>query len=183
MTSLLLSCSDLVFVQEVLAQIIILLTPYSKLIYNKLAYEMGCFMWTRTYSKTYQGIKRDSIWRLWTDVNNWPAWHGDLDSCTLNGAFEVGNYFMLKPQGMRAVKIDLIEINQGKSFTDCTNFFGAKMIDTHELEETKEGLKLTNKLVVTGPLKWLWIKLVAQHVADSVPDEMEALVSLAKGSS
>lgn len=138
-------------------------------------------MWVKTYSKTYQGIQKERIWHLWTDVNNWPTWHGDLDSCTLMGDFEVGNYFMLKPKGMKAVKIDLIEINQGKSFTDCTSFFGAKMYDTHEIEETADGLKLTNKLVVTGPLKWLWIKLVAQHVAASVPNEMEALVSLARG--
>jgi hypothetical protein len=52
------------------------------------------------------------------------------------------------------------------------------MFDTHSMEETAEGLKLTNKLVVTGPLKWLWIKLVAQNVANTVPDEMETLVKL-----
>jgi hypothetical protein len=34
---------------------------------------------------------------------------------------------------------------------------------------------------VTGPLKWLWIKLVAQNVADTVPEEMENLVKLARG--
>jgi hypothetical protein len=56
------------------------------------------------------------------------------------------------------------------------------MYDTHAMEETEEGLKLTNMLVVTGPLKWLWIKLVAQNVADTVPEEMENLVKLARGS-
>ena len=40
-----------------------------------------------------------------------------------------------------------------------TRSFGAKMYDTHAMEETVEGLKFTNKLVVTGPLKWLWIKI------------------------
>ena len=55
------------------------------------------------------------------------------------------------------------------------------MYDTHAMEDTVDGLKLTNKLVVTGPLKWLWIKLVAQNVADTVPEEMERLVNLARG--
>lgn len=54
------------------------------------------------------------------------------------------------------------------------------MYDTHELEETKEGLCLTNTLKVTGSLGFLWIKLVAQNVADSVPQEMEALVERAR---
>ncbi len=137
-------------------------------------------MWTRTYSKTFQGIKKEEIWRIWIDVNNWPKWHGDLDYCKMDGEFKVGNYFMLKPKGVSPVKIILTEIDDGHKFTDCTNFFGAKMCDTHALEDTPDGLKLINTLVVTGPLKWLWIKLVASNVANSVPEEMEALVTLAR---
>ncbi len=137
-------------------------------------------MWTRTYSKIYADVKKEDIWKLWTDVNNWPSWHGDLDYCKMEGDFVVGNHFYLKPKGVGQVKIMLMEIEEGGSFTDCTSFFGAKMYDTHSLEETPEGLLLTNTLVVTGPLRWLWIKLVAQNVADTVPEEMEALVKLAQ---
>lgn len=139
-------------------------------------------MWEKSYSKLYHDVESQEVWSLWIDVNNWPKWHGDLDYCKLEGLFEVGNYFLLKPKGVPAVKIILTEIEEGRQFTDCTTFFGAKMYDTHLIEETKEGLRLTNKLVVTGPLKWLWIKLVAQKVANSVPDEMDALVKLAKAS-
>lgn len=137
-------------------------------------------MWTRTYSKTFQGLKREDIWRILTDINNWPTWHGDLDYCKIDGDFKVGNHFFLKPKGVQPVKIVLTEINEGYSFTDCTSFFGAKMYDTHAMEETVDGLKLTNKLVVTGPLKWLWIKLVAQNVADTIAEETENLVKLAR---
>lgn len=139
-------------------------------------------MWTRTHSKVYEGINKEKIWAIWTDVNNWSSWHGDLDYCKLDGPFAVGSFFMLKPKGAPAVKITLTEIIEGKEFTDCTQFFGAKMYDTHKMEETREGLRLSNKLVVTGPLKWLWIKLVAKKVADSVPEEMDALVNLLRKS-
>jgi hypothetical protein len=137
-------------------------------------------MWTRTYSKTFQGVRKEDIWPIYCDINNWPTWHGDLDYCKMEGAFEVGNHFTLKPKGVSPVKIMLTQINEGNSFTDCTSFFGAKMYDTHALEDTPEGLKITNTLVVTGILKWLWIKLVAQKVADSVPEETEALIKLAR---
>lgn len=138
-------------------------------------------MWTKIYSKTFQGIKREDIWRIWTDINNWPTWHADLDYCKLDGDFKVGNHFFLKPRGVKPVKILLTEIVDGHYFTDCTTFFGAKMYDTHAMEETEEGLKLTNTLVVTGALKWLWIKLVAQNVADTISEETENLVKLARG--
>lgn len=137
-------------------------------------------MWIKTHTKLYQGVKKEDIWQIWTDVNNWATWHGDLDYCKMEGSFTVGNHFMLKPKGAPAVKIKLIEINEGQQFTDCTKFFGAKMYDTHAMEETPEGLRLTNTLIVKGFLKYLWIKLVAQHVADTVPDEMDALVALAR---
>ena len=136
-------------------------------------------MWTQTYSKTFEGIKREDIWHIWTDINNWPRWHGDLDYCQLKGKFEVGNHFILKPKGVNPVTIKLSEINEFYSFTDCTSFFGAKMYDTHAMEDTSGGLKLTNTLIVKGPLKWIWIKLVAQNVANSIPEETEALVKLA----
>lgn len=137
-------------------------------------------MWIRTYTKTVAGVKKEDVWKVWTDVNNWPTWHGDLEYCKLEGPFKVGNFFMLKPKGVGAVKIMITDIQEGYSFTDCTSFFGAKMIDTHALEETSEGLKLTNTLKVTGPLKWLWIKLVAQNVADTIPQETEALINLVR---
>lgn len=137
-------------------------------------------MWVKTFSKLYTGIKREHIWQLWTDIENWPKWHGDLDYCKMNGPFAVGNYFMLKPKSMKAVKIDLISVDEGHAFTDCTTFLGAKMYDTHAMQETPEGLLLSNTLVVKGPLKWLWIKLVAQHVADTVAEETESLVALAR---
>jgi hypothetical protein len=136
-------------------------------------------MWTKIYSKFYPGVSAKKLWSVWIDVNNWPKWHGDLDYCKLVGDFVVGNHFILKPKGVPAVKIQLTEINEGKNFTDCTKFFGAKMFDTHSMEEQENGVLLTNKLVVTGPLKWLWIKLVAKGVADTVPGEMDALVNLA----
>ncbi len=138
-------------------------------------------MWIRTYSKVYSGLNKQDVWNILIDINNWAQWHDDLDYCKINGEFKAGNYFMLKPKGSsKLVKIVLTEINELKSFTDCTTFFGAKMYNTHAIEETTEGLLLSNKLVLTGPLKWLWIKLVAQHIANTFPHEMDALVNLAK---
>lgn len=136
-------------------------------------------MWIRTHSKIYQGVQKEDIWRLWTDINSWATWHGDLDECKIEGAFVVGNHFMLKPKGAPSVKIELTEIEEGRKFTDCTTFFGAKMYDTHEVEEMKEGVRLTNTLVVRGPLKFLWVKLVAQKIAATVPQDMDVLVNRA----
>jgi hypothetical protein len=98
----------------------------------------------------------------------------------MEGDFAVGNHFMLKPKGIRPVKITITEINDGCSFTDCTTFPGAKiMTHTPWKKRLIDGCFPTH-LIVTGPLKWLWINLVAQNVADTVPGEVDALVNLAR---
>lgn len=56
--------------------------------------------------------------------------------------------FLLKPKDVKPVQILLTEINEDYSFTDCTSFFGAKMYDTHSIEEKEDGLVLANKFVV-----------------------------------
>jgi len=142
---------------------------------------MRAIMWKKTYSKEFQDITPEEVWDCWTRVNDWTDWHSDLDSCQMEGEFKVGNHFMLKPKGAKSVKITITDVQPLKQFTDCTSFPGAKMYDTHAVEEIPGGVRIKNELVVTGPLKWLWIALVAKKVADSVPEELEALVELKRG--
>ena len=137
-------------------------------------------MWVKSHSKVHKNVKKEDIWRLWADVNNYIKWHDDLEYCKLEGKFSVGNYFMLKPKGAPAVKVEITELIENRTFIDCTHFFGAKMYDIHELEETEGGLRITNTLKVTGLLSFLWVQLVAKKVANSVPKEMEKLVNLAE---
>ncbi len=137
-------------------------------------------MWIHTYSKIYQGLRKEDVWHLWTDINNWPSWHSDLEYCKMQGPCQVGNYFILKPKGVKAVKIVITNMIEGQELTDCTQFPGAKMYDTHKIEETPEGLRLTNIVRVTGPLQWLWVKLVAKNVAASHPHELDILADLAR---
>ena len=133
-------------------------------------------MWIQEFSREYQGVLLQDVWAVATDINKWPTWHGDLDYCKMTGPFEVGNFFMLKPKYMGPVKIVLTEIVVQQRFTDCTTFFGAKMYDTHEYQATTDGVIVKNKLVVTGWLQWLWVFLVARYVANSIPEETDALI-------
>jgi hypothetical protein len=137
-------------------------------------------MYIREFSKFYNNLDPKKIWNIWTDINNWPKWHSDLEYCKLEEDFKVGACFLLKPKGAPAVKIEITEIIDGLSFTDCTRFFGARMYDTHSLEIKENGVVLINKLIVSGWLRWLWVLLVAKNVADSVPSETEALVNYSK---
>lgn len=137
-------------------------------------------MWTKTYSKTYQGITKETIWRLWADVANWPRWDKELEYCSIEGEFKAGNHIFLKPKNGPKVKLILSEIIPNAQFTDYCQFFGATMSDFHQLEDTQEGIRITNTVTVTGWLSIIWTNLVAKNVFHSIPRQMDALVNLAR---
>jgi hypothetical protein len=140
-------------------------------------------MWVKSYSKIYKGVKKEDIWRLWADVNNWPKWDKELEYCKMEGSFSEGNHFILKPIDGPKVRIILSEVINNKKFTDYAKFPGAIMYDSHELEETPNGLLITSTITVKGFLSFIWGRLVAKGVAASVPKQLDALVELASARS
>ncbi len=137
-------------------------------------------MWVKSYSKIYKDVKKSDIWRIWADVNNWPKWDKELEYCEMKAPFVEGSQFILKPFGGSKVKITLSEVVPNEKFTDYCKFLGATMYDAHELEETSDGVRITNTISVTGLLSFIWINLVAKNVANSVPKQMDELVNSAR---
>lgn len=137
-------------------------------------------MWTRTYSITTNEITKEQIWKLFSDVNNWHTWDEGTEYAKLSGNFEQGNFFTLKPKGGPIVKVVLLKTVENKQFLDVTRFPLAKMYDEHLFEETTEGLKITNTITVKGLLSFLWVKLVAKNIVNSLPKDVENQIRAAK---
>jgi hypothetical protein len=112
-------------------------------------------------------------------VNNWHTWDNGIEFAKLEGKFEKGNYFTLRPKGGPNVKVELLETVENSSFLDVTKFPLAKMYDNHTFEETKDGLKITNTITVKGILGFLWIKIVAQKIVDALPTDMKEQIKAA----
>lgn len=140
-------------------------------------------MWTSEYKKEFKGVSDEAIWKAWVDVNNWPQWDRELETTRLEGAFEEGARFLLRPKGGPNVTIEITKVAAPYVFEDVTKFPLARMHDYHEIEKTAEGILLKSRISVTGPLGWLWKRIVAQGVADGVPAQMEALVDYVKSQS
>lgn len=143
-------------------------------------YSLKNIMWSKEYSRFYPGVTSERIWQAWTDIDSWSEWRSDIDYAELEYDFKVGEHFKLKPKGMPAVKVMLTEIKEPKSFTDCTEFLGAKMHNTHSIEVKDSGVTLLSKVEVRGVLTSLWVKLVAEQVANTAGDKMDSLVDFAK---
>ncbi|HTJ48192.1 MAG TPA: SRPBCC family protein [Cyclobacteriaceae bacterium] len=136
-------------------------------------------MWTKSHSIVTREVTKEQLWKLFANVNAWATWDEGVESAKMEGKFEKGNHFILRPKGGPTVKIKLIETTENKSFTDMTTFPLAKMYGEHVFEETPEGLRITTAMKVEGILGFFWRKVVAQPIVDALPKEMIAQVKYA----
>jgi len=136
-------------------------------------------MWTKSHSIVTEEVTKEQMWKLFADVNNWHTWDEGIEFAKMEGKFEKGNFFTLRPKGGSNVKVELLETVENKSFLDVTKFPLAKMFDNHTFEETPQGLKITNTISVTGVLGFLWRKIVAQKIVDSLPNDMQTQIKSA----
>jgi hypothetical protein len=136
-------------------------------------------MWTKSYSIVTKEVTKEQMWKLFADVNNWHTWDKGIEFAKIEGKFEKGNHFMLRPKGGPNVKVELLETIVNKNFLDVTKFPFAKMYDNHTFEETKDGLNITNTISVKGLLGFLWVKIVAKKIADALPTDMQEQIKAA----
>jgi Polyketide cyclase / dehydrase and lipid transport len=137
-------------------------------------------MWSKSYSKTVEGLNASQVWKVWSDVNQWHTWQDDIEYAQLDGEFEKGNVFRFKPKGGPNNKIELTEVKLGSVFIDLTRFPLAKMYDTHELIDKGDGLEIKTTIRIEGPLSYLWRKLVAENVADGMEKQTDKVIERAR---
>jgi hypothetical protein len=134
-------------------------------------------MWSRTYSKTVRKLEASRVWKVWSDVNRWHFWQDDIDYARLEGEFVTGGRLRFKPRGGPELTLELTEVRAPSTFTDVTRFPLARMIDSHELVASADGLEIRTTIRMEGALAFLWRKMVGEDVARSLPQQTEKLIA------
>ena len=65
-------------------------------------------MWEAKYSVKTKA-KKEAIWKLWTDVENWKEWDKSVKWSNINGDFKIGTKGKLKPKEGPVTNFELIE--------------------------------------------------------------------------
>lgn len=140
-------------------------------------------MWKKEHKVIAKDVTAQQIWQVWSDIKNWPKWDSGLEACwwlTPHTELKPGAIFNLKIKNGPKFKIFITEAKPYKAFIDYTQFFLARMYDTHELKETADGLEITNTISMTGPLAWVWRKLVGENVAAGISKQTQNLIEIAR---
>lgn len=56
-------------------------------------------MWTKSHSIVTKEVTKEQMWKLFADVNNWHTWDEGIEFAKMEGEFEKGNFFTLRPKG------------------------------------------------------------------------------------
>src|SRR3989442_390499 len=136
----------------------------------------GGRMFSHTYSPTVTDLTPAQVWMVWSDVNHWHRWQDDIDFARLDGPFQSGSTFKFKPKGGPTISIELTRVEPNVAFTDLTRFPLAQMLDSHELIKRNGELEGRTTITLSGPLAFLWRKLVFDTIVNDLPHQTERLL-------
>ena len=95
-------------------------------------------MWEYEYSLE-TGADRGALWRHWADMAAWPQWNDGIETIDVDGPFTVGTTFTMTPPGDQPIRMRLVEIEPGTSFTDEMDAGDFVVRTEHRLEPAAAG--------------------------------------------
>jgi hypothetical protein len=122
---------------------------------------------------------KETFWRIWTDVKNWPQWDTPLKEASLEGAFQQGGKgTLVTAQGQRS-SFTITEFKPMQSYAFTTQLPGAKLTIRRYFSSPST---FTHHVTFSGPLSFLFAALLGRGFMKALPPVMENLKRMAEAS-
>ncbi|MFI2206066.1 hypothetical protein ACH47Z_35925 [Streptomyces sp. NPDC020192] len=116
----------------------------------------------------------------WADTAAWPEWSADTEWVRLDGPFAQGTTGVLKPKGGPKTKF-VITVLTEREFTDVSQLPGAKLTFRHQVDVDETGATVVRVTAsLTGPMTWMWNKILGKGIATTVPRDLNGLKAAAE---
>jgi uncharacterized membrane protein len=124
-----------------------------------------------------------AFFERWADMATWPEWNLDVDWVRLDGPFAQGVTGTLKPKGGPKVRFVVESLVQDKDFVDVSLLAGARLTFAHHVTEAAGGgCTVHVQISMSGPLGWLWNRILGKGLRTSVQPDLERLARVAEAS-
>jgi hypothetical protein len=123
----------------------------------------------------------EQVWRLWTDVAGWSRWDEEVAWSRLDGAFETGTAGALKPRVGPTTRFVLTAVEPQVAFTSRSSLPLTTFDIIHTLHLDGGETVIEHRLQMTGPLAFLFSRLIGAGVARALPGIVERLARTAEG--
>jgi len=117
---------------------------------------------------------KETIFAHYADVANWPVWDKEIKAVTLDG-LHVGSTGSLQPRSGPKAMIMISELTTNTSFTVTSKLPLCKMQFGHELTSMGETTKATHSVGFSGPLAFLFRRLIGREIKRTLPTTLQGL--------
>jgi hypothetical protein len=130
-------------------------------------------------SSTISAGSPDAAWSVWTDVAGWDRFD-HIESASITGAFEHGATIKSKAKGLPASTLALTRVDRPRLWVDESGFPGLRMRFEHVIESTPSGTRLTERVLITGPLGRVVGPLMRRKLEQLFADSVAAVAHAAE---
>ncbi len=123
-----------------------------------------------------------TIFALYENVAQWPAWDTEVKSTSIQGAFASGTRGVIVPHGGPKSDIVFSEVIRNKSFTVDCKLPLCLMRFEHELQAHEGGTRATHRVAFDGLLAPIFGRLIGSGMRKSLPNVMTSLKAAAEKS-
>jgi len=134
----------------------------------------------RTYTATATThLPPSRLYATICDIGRWPEWDTEIAWTRHEGRVEPGVRFQLKPKDGPKVILEITEASPPHRFVDVTHLPLARMRTAHEFRRDGDVTTVLVTITVSGPLAFLWDRLVARKQAEGAGSQLRAMIAFA----
>ena len=114
----------------------------------------------------------------WIDHNSWGQWSPDTDWVKLDGPVALGATGVIKPTGGPKTRFTISALELDHEYTDTSYLPGARLVFQHLVRAEGGVTTLDVAVSMSGPLAWLWARVMGGSFRDSTQSDLDRLVAL-----
>jgi hypothetical protein len=114
----------------------------------------------------------------WIHHDSWGEWSPDTEWVRLDGPVALGATGVIKPTGGPKTRFTISALEPDHEYTDTSFLPGAKLVFQHLVTERSGRTELDVAVSMTGPLAWLWARVMGGGFRESTKADLDRLVAL-----
>ena|SRR5436305_12170560 len=138
-------------------------------------------MWSTEHS-TETRAAPETIWQLWSNVDEWPTWNADLDRVELTGPFAEGSAITMFPRGEDPIELTIAEAKEPDGFVDQADLGPVTVRTTHRVERLGDDRSgIVYRMEITGSEADTLGPQIGPEITADFPDVLANLAAAAEG--
>ncbi|MFF2052412.1 polyketide cyclase [Leifsonia sp. NPDC058194] len=131
-------------------------------------------MWSTEHTGT-TALPRTVVWTALRDLHTGDLTYPGADAFELHGPFAVGTELTVTPDGQEPFTSVIVDLAEGETYADRTEFGDVVLTFRHRLADTPEGTRVTHRLEITGEGADAAGPELGPQISADFPESMAAL--------